>query len=405
MRLEKTSALWTMRFCVLFLFVTCGCGSAEQAPPRGLVVSSVQVSPGYYTEDGGRYDLFLQTVPEGKVTRLTDHKANPKLKLGGAIRDPLFSHDGKRVLFLADYAVPGQDKNECTGFAPNTNSCLNVWDVRLDTKQVSPLTKGDLGWYIAGWSPDDRYACAVYSTGVASPDQNTPIPDDIYVWDMTTRKGHKVIRVAQEATGVSWSRDGKRIMYGHVWPFNDTNVYSVPAVGGKPRTAFRWKFDGYGFSPDGHRVVATISNRIYVANANGSKPKLIMKLIRDEHDVWVPRMQWSRDSKKLAIAVREPSGNAHSATKLHVCDISTGIDKTVATLEEYVDRVIWSKDGRWIIVEITHAGTTDDPDPKTGRYYFRREGLLAFAVSDGHAVTLKKPNEETNGLDWIETGK
>jgi len=395
--------LSVMRLCAFLLLtiVPC-CGSAEQAPPHGLIVSSILVSPEEYTDDGGRYDLFVQAVPGGKVTRLTDHRANPKLKLGGAIREPLFSHDGKRVLFFADYPDPsGSAGSSWIGVSPFNNNGLNIWDVQLDTRKASPITKGDWGWNVVGWSPDDRYICAVYPTDLRSIVQETPIPDDIYVWDMRTLKGRKVVRVAQGAAGVSWSRDGSRIIYQQSWG-KDANLYSVPRQGGKPKVMLRGKIYGYEFSPAGRRLAYTDIHKVYVANADGSKPKLIVKMTRDEHSAWAPELQWSRDSKKLAIVIYEPSGKAQTLIKLHVYDESIGKDRVVATLQESVSVRAWSRNGQWVIVQVAHSGATKEPDPKTGRYDFCRQGLLAIAIADGHIVTLKEPNEETKGLDWFE---
>ena len=82
--------------CVLVTLVAADCGpGGDEAPPQGMVVTSLLVSSKEYTADGGRYDLFLRTIPGEKIARLTHHDASPKLRLGGAIREPLFSHDGK----------------------------------------------------------------------------------------------------------------------------------------------------------------------------------------------------------------------------------------------------------------------------------------------------------------------
>lgn len=398
--------LWIVRLCAVFLLAVVPCcgGSAEQAPPHGLVVSSVLVNPEEYTHDGGRYDLFLQAVPGGKVTRLTNHQANPKLKLGGAIREPLLSHDGKRVLFLADYAGSDSDRAILTGAAPYPNTLLNVWEVQLDTRKVSPITKGDVGWRVFGWSPDDRYVCAVYQTKQGSLDQSTPIPDDIYVWDMRTRQGRKLVRVPDGVEDAFWSCDGNSILY-QSWA--NANLYSVPRQGGKSKMLLRGKAGrfGYSFSPDGRKVAYVDINTVYVANADGSKPKPIIKMIRDEHSPYSPKPQWSRDGKKLAIVVYEPSKNAQVSTKLHVYDESTGKDRVVATLQKSVSDPTWSRNGQWLIVKMSHTGNTEKPDPKTGWHTFRREGILAVAVADGRIVTLKEPNEETKGLDWFENVK
>ncbi len=396
--------LWILRLCIVVLLITISCcGGACSAPPHGVVISSVLVDPAQYTPNGGRYDLLLQTTPGSKVTRLIDHQAAPKLKLGGAISEPLFSHDGKRVVFLANYT--GSDKDNglvWTGVSPNRNALLNVWEIRLDTRKVSPMTTGDLGWCIYGWSPDDHYVCATYQTALSNLDQDTPIPEDLYVWDMSTQKGQELARVPDTIRDAFWSNDGKHILY-QTWA--NANLYMISRQGGKPKILLRGKVGryGYSFSPDGRRVAYVDINTVYVANADGSKPELVIKMTRDEHSPYSPKPKWSRDGSKLALATYEPPDNAQVSVKLHVYDVSKGEDRVVATVQQFVSDPMWSRNGQWLMVKMSHTGNTEKPDPKTGWHTFNRQGLLAVSVADGHVVTLKKPNEETNGLDWFGT--
>jgi Tol biopolymer transport system component len=399
------SSLFAVWLCAFLLFaIALCCGGAEQGPPQGLVVSSVLVDPKEYTADGGRYDLFLQATPGGKVTRLTNHKSTPKLRLGGAIREPLFSHSGKRVLFLADYSYSDGRRTTMTGAAPYPNTFLNLWEVQVVTKKVAPLTKGDFGWYVHGWSPDDRYVCATYQTEAGSLDQEKPIPDDIYVWDVLVRRGRKLARVPLGVDDAFWSRDGRSIIY-QSGP--DSNLYSVPRQGGKSRLLLRGKAGryGYAFSPDGRNVAYVDTDIVYIADADGGKPKAILKMVRDQRSAYSPRPRWSRDGKKVAVAVFEPTVNTQGVTKLHVYDKTSGEDRVVTTLRQRVSDLIWSRDGQWLLLKTVQEGDTEKPDPETGWHTFRREGLLAVATSDGHAVTVKEPNEETKGVDWFEVTK
>jgi len=393
-----------MQVCAVFLVASIPCcgGSAEQKPPHGLVVSSVLVSPEEYTADGGRYDLFLQAVPGGKTTRLTNQQANPELRLGGAIREPLFSHSGKQVLFLADYTNSDDRRTTMTGAAPYPNTFLNIWVVQLDTRKISPITRGDLGWRIFGWSPDDRFICAVYQSKAGNLDQDTLMPDDIYVWDMQTRKGRKLARVPDGIDDAFWSHDGSRIIY-QTGP--NANLYSVPRQGGKSKMLLRGKAGrfGYSFSPNGRTVAFVDTDTVYVANANGKMPIPVIKLLRGKDAPYWPKPQWARDGKKLA--VYELSQNAQAPTKLHVYDTVPGKGRVVAKLQEFVTDLTWSRNGQWLIVKTLHTGNTEKPDPKTGWHTFYRQGLLAVSTTDGHVVALKEPNEETKGLDWFEAVK
>lgn len=400
---RTNSNLSVMRLCAFFLLtvVSC-CGGAEQAPPHGFVVSSVLVNPEQYTADGGQYDLFIQAVPGNKTARLTNHQATPKLKLGGAIRNPLFSHDGKNIVFLADYSDSDERRTTVTGAAQYPNTFLNIWKVQIDTRNISPITKGDFGWSIFGWSPDDRFLCATYPSKMGTLDQDALIPDEVYAWNMRTLQGRKLARIPDGVDDAFWSRTGSSIDY-QTGP--NANLYSVPRQGGKSKLLLRGKTgrSGYSFSPDGRKVAYVDINKVYIANADGSKPKLVIKLLRGEDAPYWPKPQWSKDGKKLAIY--ELSQNAQAPTKLHVYDEITAKDRVVATLHEFVTTIAWSRDGQWLIAKTLSAGSTEKPDPKTGWYTFHREGLVAVGVADRHIVTLKEPNEETKGLDWFEIAK
>ncbi|MEN6520056.1 MAG: hypothetical protein ABFD46_02755 [Armatimonadota bacterium] len=400
MRHHNINFIKLMQVCSIILLVSVPCysNSTEQTLPRGVVAFSALVDPNEYTADGGCYDLFLQTTHGCKVTQLTNRITTPKLKLGGAIREPLFSHDGKRVIFLADYSNSDDRRMTMTGSLPYPNTFLNVWEVQLDTQKVSPVTKGDWGWRIFGWSPDDHYICAVYQIKQGFLEQDKPIPNDIYVWDMNMRKGQKLARVPNGVEYAFWSHDGKSILYQSCY---SGNLYSVPREGGESNVLLHGKVGryGYNFSPDGRKIAYVDGDTIYIANTNGTKPKPILKMSKNSYP---PEYCWSRDSKKLAIVTNEPLENSLDSTNFRVYDDNTGKDGVVATLHESVKNPVWSRDGQWLIVKKWDAGSTEKPDPKTGWHMFRREGLLAVSVTDGHVVILKEPNEETKGLDWVE---
>jgi len=321
--------------------------------PRGLVVYSRLVSSEDYTADGGRFDLFLLEVPSGKVTRLTDHQSTPTLNLGGAIRRPAFSHDGKRILFLTDYASSDDRRKTMTGAAPYPDSFLNVWQLALRTREVTPVTRGDLGWNVFGWSPNDRFFCAKYLSRAGSLD-SPATPDDLYVWDTATLKGRRIARVANGIEDAYWSADGSRIIYRSD---PSKHLFAIPRVGGRSKTYVQPEAEmlGYVYSTDGKKVAYTGSGTVYVSGRGGK-------------------------SKPLYKLVETPNGAS-----------------------TFDGPPIWSKDGRWLIIKTKYVGGTKVRDPVTGWYAFQRNGLVAVRIADGHAVVLKEPNEETRGLDWHET--
>lgn len=403
---ERTVALSvSLLLMVVLVIAPSDLYGAESCPPKGQVVFSALTSEKQYTHDGGRYDLFLQDVPGGKITRLTNHQANPKLKLGGAIREPLFSPDGKRVLFLADYADSDEGQRIMTGAAPYPYTLLNIWQVTLPARSVSPLTKGELGWHDLSWSPNGRFFSAVYPSKAGVIDQDTPIPDDIYVYNIGKAAIRKLTRVSGEVSSILWSVDSKNVLF-QLWA--GPNLYAVARAGGKSKILIRGKGErfGYSFSPDNRRVAYVQDNAVYVAKNDGSGSfPAIEHSEGTQSSVW-RKPKWSRTGSQLAIAeVVHDATFTNYQTRLHVYDPVGRKDRIVATLQQDVTEVTWSRCGKWLIVKTLHSGNTEKPDPKTGWHTFQREGVWAVSVADGHVVALKEPNEETKGLDWFETAR
>lgn len=401
---ERTAAL-SVSLLVMFVLVIVSCNpcGAESCPPKGQVVFSALMSKEQYTSDGGRYDLFLQAVSDGKITQLTNHRANPKLKLGGAIREPLFSPDGKRVLFLADYANSSKDFRETmTGASPYPYTLLNVWKITLLPRSITPITKGELGWHNLSWSPDGRFVSAVYPSKAGVIDQDTPIPDDIYVYNTDKAAIRKLTRVSGDVSDIFWSLDSQNVLF-QLW--SEPNLYAVARAGGKSKILIKGRGErfGYSFSPDKHRVAFVQDNAVYIARTDGSDSFPVVESTKNgQRSVW-PKPKWSRTGSQLAVAeVIHDAKFTDYQTKLHVYDSVGRKDRVIAILQQNATEVIWTRNGKWLIVKILHSGNTEKHDPKTGWHTFHREGLLAIAVADGRVVVLKKPDEETKGLDWFE---
>lgn len=374
--------------------LSCKASIAEITPPKGQIVYSAQVSQEEYTHDTGRYDLFMRLVPEGKVIRITNHQTNPKQKLGGAIRQPRFSPDGRELIFLADYAdSPKELRETMTDAAPYPYTLLNVWLLQIDSRNIHPITKGELGWREAKWSPKGRYFCAVYPSRAGVIDQDVPIADDVYVWDVRAQQKSRLIRVADGIADIFWSGDGESILYQ---TSKSPNLYAIPRRGGKPKPLIVGNGQrlGYSFSPDGKQVAFVQDGTLYLADGKGDNVSPILRPMEPDAFDYQSytigfRPQWSEDGKALAIAeVSHDKEFTSFKSRLHVIDTRTKEDRVIAIIPENTAVLNWSKDIQWLIVKTLRAKV--------------REGLVAASISDGKIVTLMQPDEVTKGLDWVE---
>lgn len=404
MRCHKIRQMWS--WLIVLSALLCSVGVVGNTLPYGQVIYSAQVSQAEYTHDGGRFDLFLKAVPSGNITRLTNHQAHPKQNLGGAIREPLFSADGRQILFLANYANSSKDFRETmTGASPYPYALLNVWKITISPRSIAPLTRGELGWHTLSWSPNGRFFGAVYPSREGIIDQDTPIPDDICVYSFSNAKTRKIARVSKNVSDIFWSLDSQNVLF-QLW--HDPNLYTLPKTGGKPKILIKGKGErfGYSFSSDKRKLAFVQDNAVYISRANGSDTILAIQHSNDERNSAWTKPRWSETGNQLAAAeISHDAQSANYQTKLLIYDLASHRDKVVATLQHNVTNVVWSNDGKWLVAKTLESGNTEKPDPKTGWHTFNREGLLAVAVADGHVVTLKEPNEETKGLDWFETAK
>ena len=243
-----------------------------------------------------------------------------------------------------------------TGASPYPYTLLNVWKITLSSRSITPITKGELGWHNLSWSPDGRFFSAVYPSISGIIDQDTPIPDDIYVYSFSKTKMRKIARVPENVSDIFWSLDSQNVLF-QLW--SDPNLYALRRAGGKPRVLIKGKGEkfGYSFSPDKRRVAFVQDNAVYMARTDGSDPfPAIQHSEGERSSVW-PKPKWSRTGSQLAVAeVVHDAKFTDYQTKLHVYDPVSHKDRLIATLQQDVTEVIWSRNGQWLIVKTLRAG-------------------------------------------------
>jgi serine/threonine protein kinase/Tol biopolymer transport system component len=143
------------------------------------------------------------------------------------------------------------------------------------------------------------------------------------------REGERSLRVKQVATGsevtvvppqtgffgtgATFTRDGNYLYYTHEDPANgnNTNVYSVPALGGASRQIVSDVSSAVAFSPDGKRMVyrRTIQtsgeDQVLLANADGTGEQVIFRRKRAAGEDMFTDPSWSAAGNLIAVGAFE----------------------------------------------------------------------------------------------------
>ena len=156
--------------------------------------------------------------------------------------DPMFSPDGKSVLFTSTRG--GQ---------------AGVWHMALEGLKPERLCDGDQ----AEWSPDGKKIALrrnerILIRNLTSGTEKTVSPED---WP--------------HCSGPAWSPDGKSLALAARWESGNA-IFIVPVEGGKPVKVY----DKQGacephWSPDGTRIVYETETHICTINPDGTKNRVI----------------------------------------------------------------------------------------------------------------------------------
>ena len=156
--------------------------------------------------------------------------------------DPMFSPDGKSVLFTSTRAGK-------TG----------VWRMSFDGSKPERLCDGDQ----AEWSPEGKRIALrrnerILTRDLAGGTEKTVSPED---WP--------------HCSGPAWSPDGKSLAFAARWESGNA-IFIVPVGGGKPVKVY----DKQGacephWSPDGTRIVYETETHICTINPDGTKNRVI----------------------------------------------------------------------------------------------------------------------------------
>ena len=184
----------------------------------------------------GAWRLWLIKADGSELKRLTTQDSD------GQDVDPMFSPDGKSVLFTS-----------------TRGGNAGVWRLALEAPKPERICDGDQ----AEWSPDGKRIALrrherIVIRDLASGAENTLSPED---WP--------------HCSGPAWSPGGKSLAFAARWQ-GGNGIFIVPAQGGKPAKVY----DQQGacephWSPDGSRLVYETETHICTINPDGTKARVI----------------------------------------------------------------------------------------------------------------------------------
>jgi Tol biopolymer transport system component len=185
-------------------------------------------------------------APNGRQRRiLTSDVASPYV-------GPVFSPDGRSIVFCADGAQPG------------------LYTVPAAGGPIDQLTEGDCDGYVVNWSPNGREIAYVDSA-------RGTVSGSLFVMDVLTKR---VTRLAG--------------------PVQDWDALGAPI--------YRWPASGeLAWSPDSRQIAFAGSAAVETINVNGTHIRELVQMPQSE----TYSFAWSPDGRQIAFTVRHIFKSCH----------------------------------------------------------------------------------------------
>ncbi|MCY7374548.1 MAG: serine/threonine-protein kinase, partial [Pyrinomonadaceae bacterium] len=158
----------------------------------------------YASDEGGKFDIFIQRVGGKNATNLTKDSV-------AANTQPAFSPDGEQIAFRSEREPKG------------------IYVMGASGENLRRVA--DFGYH-PSWSPDGK-EIVVGTFGLAAPSVRTGLNNRL--WIISVETGAKRELLKEDATFPAWSPNGGRIAY---WFYPENlgrrDIATIPAGGGEP---------------------------------------------------------------------------------------------------------------------------------------------------------------------------
>jgi TolB protein len=275
--------------------------------------------------------------------------------IGDLESDPVWSPDGRRILFLRN--------GDLFAMESDGSGRIALADGVMITEHR--------------WSPDGRMIAYVDVR-----DEGNDAFDDLWVMQAD---GTRKVKLAEQAFNISWSPDG-RLVYTSIADFADVHLRIVKADGsGDVRLTTRAAFQP-AWSPDGSRIafVGLEDNDIYLIDPDGSNEANLTKGVSDDESP-----TWSPDGSRIAFTLG-PLGQTVE-TEIAVMNPDGSGRTTLTTHPGFDFQPTWSPDGAKLV--FTRAETSGD----TEIYVMNADG-------SGQTDLTNRPDSRETTPDWNGRG-
>ncbi len=304
-------------------------------------------------ENRGVTTLWMQSVPSGGVTQITDNKGNASV--------PSWSADGSRIYFLSDRGGSSQ----LWSCAPDGGGLRQLSSLDQDIEYYSIAPSGDRAFYVQRVKVEKRASGEIYPD---LPKSAAKIYDDLMVrhWDRWTDGSHLHIFVSDfsgdslvagtdimadepfdspmepyfDGAEIAWNNAGTQLAYtckkltGKEYAVStDSDIYLYDVASGATRNICK---------PFGEDFL-----RLYYPERNG-QPTLVGY---DKYPVWSP------DDSHIAFRSQPRAGNEADKERLIVYNIASGnFTDLTKDFDHNATNVIWNGPNELLFIA-PHFGT------------------------------------------------
>jgi Tol biopolymer transport system component len=342
--------------------------------------------------DGGKFDINLLTMEEGREISLVKHPANDRV-LG-------WVPGRKEFLFISDrsgtwdfWAIPvdsgkpsGPEKRiytdigeiEPVGFIQNGNcyfgfnrrnfnayiAPFNAETGQLDEKSGKTLL-GSRIWM--NWSPDGQYLSYIEE----KPRANNPL--QLFIQDLKTAEERKLADNLTTMSPLRWSPDGNLILvigFEKSARTKSAGIYAVDVRTGQITqivnlSDYKGKINPPGddafplsdaeWSADGKSIFFLFfTDRLVKRDLATGEDTVLYKASRFERSI----LKLSPDGKSLLFGVRDPEGKK---SRLYTIPVEGGTEKELCVREAVglgIGLAMWSPDGKYVYFTEVKDGTS-----------------------------------------------
>ncbi|MES1243806.1 MAG: LpqB family beta-propeller domain-containing protein [Acidobacteriota bacterium] len=254
------------------------------------------------------------------------------LETGDAVQ-PSWSPNGKRIAYWSFSSETGR---------------RSIWTIRSDGRDpVEVIGDEKLNWHPV-WAPDGRYLYFLSDRGGSQNIWRVRIEEES---GKIHGQPESISAPSESVTGLSLSRDGRRILYASDDSQSNVETVGLDPVAGEVREGLRpvtggsWSILTADISPDGQWIAfhtQTPQEDLYVVPVAGGEPR---QLTRDAYKDRVPR--WSPDGRSL-VFYSNRSGK-YEAWRINAD--GSGLEP-LSRLDRPVYNPVWSPDGRRLAINL-----------------------------------------------------